>query len=278
MRHLAHEDLIVYQRAIEFVKWSHHFTAAHPIPALLRANLHKASHSIPLNIPEGHGKHTRADQAKFYTIARSAVLKCGACLDIFVAQASASELHVASGKGLLVEVVSMLTGLLKSSANLAREPTATYTTSETPEPGNGNQPLATSEGNQKPRKIWLSHETLTVYQRSVEFAGWMQPFVDSNSLGSTLENQLYRATLPIPFNIADGYGKYRGIDKASSYDNARGSASECSACLDVAVAEELVENDDIKAGKALLVETVSMLVALAKAKAGRYSGGKEDGA
>ncbi len=50
-----------------------------------------------------------------------------------------------------------------------------------------------------------------------------------------IQNQLKRSFISIPLNIAEGSGKQTGKDQARLYDNARGSALECGACLDVIV-------------------------------------------
>ena len=65
-------------------------------------------------------------------------------------------------------------------------------------------------------------------------------------------------------NIAEGNGKHTAPDRSRYLDSARGSALECAACLDVLVAKGKCSTDQIEAGKALLQETVSLLVGLGK--------------
>ena len=63
-------------------------------------------------------------------------------------------------------------------------------------------------------------------------------------------------------HLAEGNGKYTSADRCRFFDNARGSALECAACLDVLVAKSLVEQAVAMEGKGMLIEIVSMLVGL----------------
>ncbi len=77
-----------------------------------------------------------------------------------------------------------------------------------------------------------------------------------------LADQLYRASLSIPLNIAEGAGKVRDADKARFYAIARGSAMECGAILDACVVLRIVSDDSDRRGEALTVRTVEMLTKL----------------
>ena len=69
----------------------------------------------------------------------------------------------------------------------------------------------------------------------------------------------------VPLNIAEGNGKFTSPDRCRFFDNARGSALESAACLDVMVAKGFVEADEIQDGKAMLVRMVSMLFGFIRA-------------
>ncbi len=111
----------------------------------------------------------------------------------------------------------------------------------------------------------LSHESLTVYQRSIEFVSWATQFINENNVTGVTLNQFKRAMISIPLNIAEGAGKHYGKDQAKYYDIARGSALECGACLDVLVAMKITTSSEVNGGKELLSEIVAMLTSLAKA-------------
>jgi|SRR6266853_6941490 four helix bundle protein len=54
-----------------------------------------------------------------------------------------------------------------------------------------------------------------------------------------LLDQLDRASLSALLNTAEGNGKRPGRQRAKSFDDARGSAIECAACLDASVAKRI---------------------------------------
>jgi four helix bundle protein len=63
-------------------------------------------------------------------------------------------------------------------------------------------------------------------------------------------------------NTAEGNGKRHGRQRAKFFDDARGSAIECAACLDASVAKGFVSLDRVRPGKELLVRVVAMLTRL----------------
>jgi hypothetical protein len=63
-------------------------------------------------------------------------------------------------------------------------------------------------------------------------------------------------------NTAEGNGKRRGQVRAKYFDDARGSATECAACLDAMVAEGVFRPDRILEGKSMLLQIVAMLCGL----------------
>jgi four helix bundle protein len=82
---------------------------------------------------------------------------------------------------------------------------------------------------------------------------------------ASVRNQLDRASTSVPLNIAEGNGKFTSPDRCRFFDNARGSALESAACLDVMIAKRFVCAGEIQAGKAMLVKIVSMLFGLIRA-------------
>ena len=108
----------------------------------------------------------------------------------------------------------------------------------------------------------LDHERLQVYQRSLAYIVWAEPLLERLPKALSVRDQLDRAGTSIPLNIAEGNGKFTDADRCRFSDNARGSALECSACLDVLVAKSKAGATDVGPGKVMLVEIVSMLVGL----------------
>jgi four helix bundle protein len=111
----------------------------------------------------------------------------------------------------------------------------------------------------------LDHEKLEVYQASLEFITWTIPLLEGLPGSASVRNQLDRASTSVPLNIAEGNGKFTPPDRCRFFDNARGSALESAACLDVMVAKRFVSAAEVQAGKAMLVKIVSMLFGLIRA-------------
>ena len=114
MPQFDHEKLKVYQAAIRFVAWSTELLVQIPSKAAVKDQLDRASTSVPLNIAEGNGKFAIKDRCRFLDFARGSALECAACLDVFVAKKLLAENTIQPGKNQLLEIVSMLMGLITS--------------------------------------------------------------------------------------------------------------------------------------------------------------------
>src|SRR4029077_20153239 len=97
----------------------------------------------------------------------------------------------------------------------------------------------------------FDHEKLDVYQLELKFLTWVTQLladISGLSLAQTreLKEQLDRASLSALLNTAEGNGRRQGRQRAEFFDDARGSAIECAACLDASVAmlTKLVERFD----------------------------------
>ncbi len=113
-------------------------------------------------------------------------------------------------------------------------------------------------------KIYFDHGNLDVYREAINFCGWVGKFLAAILVKAAAKDQLDRASMSIPLNIAEGSGKFSGADRARFLEIARGSALECAACLDVLVARNLATAEEIAAQKESLVQIVQMLVGLLK--------------
>lgn len=119
----------------------------------------------------------------------------------------------------------------------------------------------------KPSVTKFDHEKLEVYRFELEFIEWVTPLLDEaagSAKGRTREvcGQLDRASLSTLLNTAEGNGKRQRQIRAKFFDDARGSATECAACLDALVAKRVVSPERISGGKDLLLKIVSMLSGL----------------
>jgi four helix bundle protein len=110
----SHEKLNVYQESIRFVAWADEVLKKVPRNLSVHGQLDRASTSIPLNIAEGNGKFTTPDRCRYFDSARGSALECAACLDVLVAKKQMED--VEEGKAILAAIVSMLIGLIRSTA------------------------------------------------------------------------------------------------------------------------------------------------------------------
>jgi four helix bundle protein len=88
----------------------------------------------------------------------------------------------------------------------------------------------------------FDHEKLDVYQLELKFLTWVTQFLadisgPSQTPTRELRDQLDRASLSALLNTTEGNGRRQGRQRAKSFDDARGSAIECAACLDASVAK-----------------------------------------
>lgn len=118
----------------------------------------------------------------------------------------------------------------------------------------------------------FDHERLKVYQQALQFVVWVGPIIEKLPGKLAARDQLDRASTSIVLNLAEGNGKRSHPDRCRYFDIARGSTVECAACLDVLVRRNHLDADLAAAGKAILVEVVSMTAGLIA----RFSSGVND--
>jgi four helix bundle protein len=115
------------------------------------------------------------------------------------------------------------------------------------------------------KQVLLDHEKLTVYQTAIKFVIIADEIIDHLPRGRAyLSDQLQRAALSIPLNIAEGAGEYAVDEKARFYRMAKRSATECAGVLDVCQRLGLVEEKRYLTGRELLIGIVSMLIKIAQ--------------
>jgi four helix bundle protein len=109
----------------------------------------------------------------------------------------------------------------------------------------------------------FGHEKLDVYRTAIEYIRF------ANSVCDNLEgnhrhsrDQLLRASLSIPLNIAEGNGKVTLRDRRRYFEIARGSALECAAIQDVLEVSGAIDHQRSEEGKNLLDRITAMLTKL----------------
>ena len=113
----------------------------------------------------------------------------------------------------------------------------------------------------------FDHEKLEVYQLELQFVAWAADLFDElreckgRRIAETLD-QLDRASLSVLLNTAEGNGRRSSQQRVKFFDDARGSTTECAACLDALVAKRATNGARVLDGKTLLVRVVSILTKL----------------
>ncbi len=74
-----------------------------------------------------------------------------------------------------------------------------------------------------------------------------------------LADQLRRASISVPLNIAEGSGKTGKADQRRYYSSARGSAMECGAIVDACLALGLIDESAFQNAIDMLESIVRML-------------------
>jgi four helix bundle protein len=114
----------------------------------------------------------------------------------------------------------------------------------------------------------FDHEKLDVYQLELRFITWVTALLVKIKQRSTdariaeVSDQLDRASLSALLNTAEGNGRRQRRTRAKFFDDARGSATECAACLDALVAKGVCGGGETDDGKQLLLRIASMLTKL----------------
>ena len=105
---------------------------------------------------------------------------------------------------------------------------------------------------------------LDVYRCAITFLSLAAPLAERAPRGcSSLSDQLRRAALSIPLNIAEGSGRF-DKDERRYFGMARGSALECAAIMDVLEALAAATEAELAQPRELLERIVSMLTRLSQ--------------
>jgi len=106
----------------------------------------------------------------------------------------------------------------------------------------------------------FGHEKFKAYQHAINFVALATTLIESLNKGNAhLVDQLRRASISIPLNIAEGSGKITERDKVKYYAIARGSTMECAAILDILQKTGAVELAQIEKPKRILSEVAGIL-------------------
>ena len=125
-------------------------------------------------------------------------------------------------------------------------------------------------------EIYFDHEKLKVYQKAIEFVGWVHKLLVGIKTKSLTNDQFERAADSIALNIAEGNGKYSSKDRCRYFDILKASALESAACIDLLFVKQLIDESKLLQGKQQLKEIISMIVGLIKSNSDRVYEQDED--
>lgn len=110
------------------------------------------------------------------------------------------------------------------------------------------------------KSVVMDHEKLDVYHIAIEFVILSYVMIEHLPRGRAyLSDQLQRAALSVPLNIAEGAGEYAIDEKVRFYRMAKRSATECAGILDVCRKLQLVDEQRYTKGRELLIRIMSIL-------------------
>ena len=89
-------------------------------------------------------------------------------------------------------------------------------------------------------------QKLPVYIKAKIYHAECRLICQNAKLSGALNNQLSRAALSVPLNIAEGSAKFSKPDRKNYFITARGSVFECVAILDILLDERLIGKEDFE--------------------------------
>lgn len=109
----------------------------------------------------------------------------------------------------------------------------------------------------------FGHEKFKAYQIAIRFVELSLRILDKLEKGNAdLRDQLKRAAMSIPLNIAEGSGRTSIVERRRYYTIARGSAMECAAVCDILLLLRREDDTDLLNAKSMLAEIAAILSAV----------------
>ena len=240
----GHEKLIVYQKGMRFVALRSALLDKLARRVAACDHLDRGAESILVNIAHASNTWSPKERMVYQGNANGSALECTACLDVLVAKALLEHDEIYPGKGLLAEIVSMLIAMRKTTADRVCDGHAQY---------------RTKRGN------LFDHEDLEVYQTALRLIAWLDPLLAKFACSADLRTKLDKSTTAITLNIAEGHGRFSGVDQSKFYRIAYRATIQSASLLDLADGNGLEGATRVEEGRELLRRVAAMLTALSKA-------------
>jgi len=238
-----HEKLLVYQKSLAFFtelqgcvnSWGRQYAFVD--------HLSRAAESILYNLVEA----ARVDGAKKKSLqidySLGSGFECAACLDLALIRKLLSEEILINLKKQDLEICRMLIGLRNSwiQSNLVRDDHETYTA-----------------GNSQSGSIVFHHEQLDMYTVAGSYYQWFANTTAGGQLTSTLAKSCDVLATSMVLNIAEGNGRYAELSRLNFLDTANAAAVKSAVCLDMGLARNIWNNNEVTHAKSLLVRIGQM--------------------
>lgn len=105
-------------------------------------------------------------------------------------------------------------------------------------------------------------EKLIAYQKARDVNKKIQKLLIDKKISSFLRDQLYRASISMVINIAEGTGKLSKNDRKNFYVISRGSVFECASLLEMFCDENIIKDNELTLLKSDLEEVSRLLSGL----------------
>lgn len=102
-------------------------------------------------------------------------------------------------------------------------------------------------------------EKLIAYQKARSINKSIQKLLIERKINIFLRDQLYRASISMVINIAEGTGKLSKNDRKNFYVISRWSVFECASLLEMLFDENIINNDELNLLKSELEEVSRLL-------------------
>lgn len=208
-----------------------------PNSVAVRGQLDRAIVSVMTNLVKAARRQRTEKGIYLLECSFGSVLECAACLDVALLRRLIDRAHLQTWKHTLLRVARMEVGLRNSWSR----------TMSIAEEGNGYAPETPA---------CFDHETLNVYQRSLQLHEALEPILFGERKGNIYARRIDELSSSITLNIAEGNGRFARRDHGNFGNIAEDSGDGLAADMDLVQARW---DTDTNSAKSLLRETMAML-------------------
>jgi four helix bundle protein len=232
--YFPHEKLDVYAHAVNFAKSTAALIDSWPTVFAVCDQLDRATESVVTNLAKAARLNATQNRIHWLECSLGSVLECAACLDVAYRRHLVSAAPLLEAKQMLQRIARMEVALRQSWGGCLKEHAESYDT------------------NAKP--LFL-HETLVVYQRSLQVHEALDGLWNSEQKRERYTRRIDELSTSLTINIAEGNGRFSKVDHSKFVSIAEDAGTKLAAYLDLAMVAA-IESDTVKA---YLREVLAML-------------------